>query len=202
MPRAGEGDLPAGCTTKHNQTSWETRGTGVPPRDSGRNKTLSTCTKWFSHQWNTSELKPRGVWHRSACEIQTSGCQIGTIADTGETAAESLGSMFLMRNTCVHIQKILQYSTDKKFKLLSGKKITKHLQVGKTESMLIFTTSNNTYFSLLRAIFNLYPSHISLLPLLCLAFFKVSWSSITFNSERIKLKHYLNLLPFGSSLIL
>lgn len=105
----------------HNQTQSNLLG-DTRHRSAPAGQWQKQDTKWFSHQWNTSELKPRGVWHRSACEIQTSGCQIGTIADTGETAAESLGSMFLMRNTCVHIQKILQYSTDKKFKLLSGKK--------------------------------------------------------------------------------
>lgn len=35
-------------------------------------------------------------------ELKTSGCQIGTTADRGEIAAESLGSFFLMHNTYVH----------------------------------------------------------------------------------------------------
>lgn len=99
---------------------------GSAPAESGRHRTLSTSTDLFSDQWNTSELKSRRVWHRSGCEPQSSGCEIGPIADRGEIASQSLGSLFLMHNTCVHsfvyfvgiFRKPYNIPKKKKFKLL------------------------------------------------------------------------------------
>lgn len=101
MPCAGEGGGPVGYMVTQPNLLGDVRDRGAPA-ESGRHGTLSISTNLFSDQWNTSELKSRRVWHRSGCESQTIGCEIGTIADRGEMAAESLGSLFLMHNTCVH----------------------------------------------------------------------------------------------------
>lgn len=164
----------------HNQTVFGKMRHQSPPKDSGSNWMAPTSTKWLSGQWNLNDLRSRRGWHRSGWQTQTFGCQIGTITYRG-IAAESLGSLFLIHNTCVHsfayfagvFRKPCNIPQTKKLNCFQLKNLLNIYKLKKQKACNLSLLQIIHSFSSLRAIFT-FPTFLSFaIHLLCLL-----WSSM------------------------